>query len=96
MTTDVFAAIAIGMTLPPLLVLALRDPKRLRSHRAAQRGAKPGERRALALASLLPGLVLAALGAWPAFLIWLGGIATGGWLIVLWLARSGDNGATPS
>lgn len=94
MTTDACSAISIAVSLLPLLVLALRDPKRLRSRRSAQRGAATRERRALATTSLVPGVVLALMGEWPAFLIWLGSVAAVGWLLVLWLAGERRDRAT--
>jgi len=87
MSTDLCSAIAIAVSLLPVLTLALRDPKRLRSRRSAQRTAAASERRVLAVLALVPGLVLATLGQWPAFLIWLGSVSAAGWLLVLWLSR---------
>jgi hypothetical protein len=75
----------------PLWLLALRDPKRLRaraiappSHGLAPHGKRM--RQVLSTATLLPGVVLIGLGYWPAFLIWLGGLTAGGWLLVQGLA----------
>lgn len=88
MSTDALSALTIFVSLLLLLPIALRDPKRLRSiDRSAP---KPGRERALlGWGSLLPGLVLALLGEWPAFLIWLGGVTTLAWLLVQLLARLG-------
>ncbi len=87
MSTDLYSALTILVSLLPLTVLALRDPKRLRSLRQRQPGAQSRERRILAAVTLLPGLILIALGQWPAFLIWSGFITVAGWLLALWLAR---------
>ena len=38
-------------------------------------------RRFVAIAALLPGIILATLGDSPAFLVWLGSCAMGGWLV---------------
>jgi hypothetical protein len=56
--------------------LAAVDPKR--------RGAlpaRPGLHRLLALATLLPGIALAAAGRWTDFLIWIGAAGIFGWAI---------------
>ncbi len=88
MSTYAFAALASLLSLLLLLPIALRDPKRLRSIRRP--APKPGRERAiLGWGSLLPGLVLALLGQWPAWLIWLGTVTTLGWLLVQLLARLG-------
>jgi protein-S-isoprenylcysteine O-methyltransferase Ste14 len=96
MTTYAWAVIAIAVSLLPLIVLALRDPKRLRSRRSAQRGALANERRTLSIVVLVPGVVLGVLGEWPAFLIWLGSASAAGWLLVLWLARERTAPSTQS
>lgn len=83
-TAATLSLIASGL---PLLLLARRDPKRLRSVVAsalAPHGRRT--RQGLAAAALLPGLVLMGLGYWPAFLIWLGGITVAGWLFAQALA----------
>jgi hypothetical protein len=73
--THAYAALALSISLLPLIALAARDPKRLRSRRSARRGATAVERRVFAFASLAPGIALAAIGQWPAFLLWLGSVA---------------------
>ncbi len=88
MNTTLCAALSLTASLAPLLALALRDPKRLRSQRASAAQANLFERRLLAALLLLPGLTLAMLGQWPAFLIWIGGVTAGGWLVVQALAGS--------
>jgi hypothetical protein len=56
--------------------LAALDPKR----RGALPG-RPGLRRLLALATLLPGIALAVTGRWTDFLIWIGAAGIFGWAI---------------
>ena len=87
-TTAIAVTLALLASLLPLLLLALGDPKRLRSL-AIPSPSMPmgiGARRALTLTVLLPGVVLITLGYWPAFLIWLGGLIASGWLVVQLLA----------
>lgn len=86
MTTTLYATVALVLSAAALLRLALRDPKRLRSLRQRPAPEPSALRRAFASACFVPGLVLALIGQWPAFLIWLGGLAAGGWLLVQWLA----------
>ena len=75
-----------------LVVLALRDPKRLRNQpRTAERGGSsqtlPASiRRICGWLVLLPGAILAAIGHWWAFLIWLGATPAIGWLLAQTLA----------
>jgi len=88
MSTAAYASIALALSAAPLVRLALRDPKRLRSLRIPAARKRPGPRAALAALCLMPGAVLGALGQWPAFLIWLGALAAGGWLLVQALARA--------
>lgn len=83
--TAVIAALAASLL--PLVLLARRDPKRLRAIRARLPSAHGrGARQALTAAVLLPGAVLIALGYWPAFMIWLGALIASGWLLVQLLA----------
>ena len=77
---------ALIASLLPLLLLALRDPKRLRAGAIARSPHTRRTRQALAAAALLPGAALIALGLWPALLIWLGAITVLGWLVVQSLA----------
>lgn len=93
------AAATIAALLPSLLLLsliALRDPKRLRSQprgsaQAARRASAwtPKQRRNATLIALLPAPLLIAFGAWPALLIWLGALLTAVWLWVNYLAPPG-------
>ncbi len=87
MSTSLAASLALFCSLPPLLWLALRDPKRLRSlRRQGSPPANPGTRRLLATIVALPGIALAGLALWPPFLIWMGGITLAGWLFAQALA----------
>lgn len=82
MSTALAATLAILPSLPLLLWMALRDPKRLRSRRLATPPMTPRWRGAVVTLLLLPGLGLMGLGQWPAFLIWLGAVLSFGWLLV--------------
>ena len=88
--TLLWSALAIVVSALALAPLALRDPKRLRT--AAKAGARSQapmstpQRRALGSASLLPGIVLAICGLWPAFLIWMGAAGAIGWALAQALA----------
>lgn len=69
-----------------LVVLGLHDPKRLRNARqsdgASNRAPLPTTiRRALGWLTLAPGVVLIALGAWWALVVWLGAFGAIGWAI---------------
>lgn len=85
-------AVIVSATI--VLLIAYRDPKRLRaaaSGRAA-RGRKPlqalapASRRLLAAALLLPGVLLALAGESAAFMIWLGAVTALGWVAAQLLA----------
>lgn len=83
-----FLAIAISGVL--LVLLGARDPKRLRNARhgaqdavAAASPLPAGVRHAFGWLSLAPGVVLAVLGEWWAFLIWLGAITAIGWTFAI-------------
>lgn len=85
--TATAASLTLIASALPLLLLARRDPKRLRS--VAASALVPHGRRTrqgLAAAALLPGVALMGLGYWPAFLIWLGGLTVAGWALVQLLA----------
>lgn len=85
--TTAAAALTLIASMVPLVLLARRDPKRLRSITAA--GATPYKlrtRQVLAVAALIPGVALIGLGYWPAFLIWMGGLIASGWILVQILA----------
>lgn len=86
--TVIAACLALVVSLLSLLLIARRDPKRLRSLAAASLPTPMSARarRRLTLAVLLPGVMLIVLGYWPAFLIWLGGLIASGWLMVQLLA----------
>lgn len=75
--------IAVAVSSAILVLLCLRDPKRMRSVRLKGAPQGTGTRRILTAASLLPGLALAVNGNAAAFLIWLGGYAVVGWLVTL-------------
>lgn len=81
--TLTWAACAIAASALALTPIALRDPKRLRTaFKGATKAVSPmptSQRRLLAGASLLPGVVLVVCGQWPAFLIWMGVAAAIGW-----------------
>lgn len=85
--TATAVTLSLISSLVPLLMLARRDPKRLRSSAVAT--LKPhsaASRQMLTVAALLPGITLMGLGYWPAFLIWLGGLTVAGWALVQLLA----------
>lgn len=85
--TAISVTLALMASLLPLVLLARRDPKRLRSsatHAVTPHASRT--RQALAAAALLPGAILIGLAYWPAFLIWLGGLTALGWLLVQLLA----------
>ncbi|WP_293397271.1 hypothetical protein [Nevskia sp.] len=85
--TAIAASLALIASLLPLLLIARRDPKRLRGLAATHLAPHGrGPRRTLTLFVLLPGAVLIGFGDWPAFLIWLGALTASGWLLVQWLA----------
>lgn len=88
MGTYDYATLALVISVLPLILLALRDPKRLRSLRDRRAPSTQAARRAFTAGVLLPGLALCVIGQWPAFLIWLGGVTAGGWILVMWLARN--------
>lgn len=94
MSTTIAAVAALLPSLLLLSLIALRDPKRLRSlprgvsSSAAKRASawSPKQRRNAALLALLPAPLLIAAGAWPALLIWLGALLAACWLWINWLA----------
>lgn len=87
MTVDTLLAIAVSGAL--LILLGARDPKRLRNSRHAAQdvpAASPlpaAARHTFGWLSLAPGVVLAVLGQWWAFLVWLGAITAIGWVIAI-------------
>lgn len=64
-----------------ITVLCAQDPKRRRSAGTRGRVQDKGQRRALAAALCLPGLVFALRGDAAAFMMWLGGTAVIGWFV---------------
>lgn len=86
--TPFVAAGALAISSAALAALAWADPKRLRTRERLAGSAGPAPlttpgRRGLGALALLPGLTLAALGFWPAFLIWLGAASAAGWCAAL-------------
>ncbi len=75
-----------------LCLAARHDPKRLRFREKLRRvGAisqvdtvpwTVNRRRALAVAVILPGVLLGVLGLWAGFMLWFGLTVTFGWLLV--------------
>lgn len=69
-----------------LAMLALRDPKRVRTvARGGERGrtfSKP-TRIVFGCAAIAPGFLLAINGEWPAFLLWFGASCAIGWLLAV-------------
>jgi hypothetical protein len=81
---------ATAITAAMLATLALHDPKRVRT--VARGGGRRGRtfgkpaRVAFGAASIAPGVVLALLGEWAAFPLWLGASCAVGWLLAVVLA----------
>lgn len=73
--------IAIAYSSVMILMLWHADPKRLRTAGRALGGDGTAKRRILAVATLLPGVLIASLGDSAAFLVWFGTCALVGWLI---------------
>ena len=90
MTTTVCSLLAVMASLVLLAPLAMRDPKRLRAAiklgGAARAPMPDAQRKMLGWASLVPGVLLALVGEWPAFLIWLGAATATGWALAQGLA----------
>lgn len=87
MSTLAATSLALALSAALLALLAWRDPKRLRNRLPpGPEPLPPGLRRRLGWASLLPGLVLAFAGQWPALLIWLAACCSLGWALTQWLA----------
>jgi hypothetical protein len=99
MSTGGAAAIAVLVSLAGLVCLGLGDPKRSRHLQrigAARAPARAARLRPVAAwGALLPGFVLALAGAWPAFLIWMGGTIIAGWLIAQALAPRHRQAGSP-
>ena len=70
-----------------LTLLGLSDPKRIRNmgHGADAAGVRltlsPAMRRSAGWLSLAPGVVLAGVGEWWAFFVWLGAATALGWTV---------------
>jgi hypothetical protein len=81
--------LAIVFSAALLILIGVRDPKRLRSARHGARNtvaAAPlsaAMRHLFGWLSLAPGVALAAIGQWWGFLIWLGAITAIGWTIAI-------------
>lgn len=86
MSVNAWAWPALVSSLALLWVLAFADPKRLRLARMPQRLSQ-GQRRWLSVFTLVPGAALVFAGLWPAFLLWLGAVLVGGWLLALLFAE---------
>lgn len=78
---DLLLVAAIATSSALIVWLWLGDPKRRRVARLPAVSAGGNFRRGVAVAALLPGVVLAVLGDSAAFLVWLGSCAIGGWLV---------------
>jgi len=80
---------AVAASAAMLAMLALRDPKRVRTvARGGERGrtfSKPA-RIAFGCAAIAPGFLLTMYGEWPAFLLWFGTSCAVGWLLAVVLA----------
>ncbi len=77
---------AIAMSALFIAMLCIGDPKRRRTLRASGSAHRPATRRALAAGVALPGMGFALMGDAAAFLLWIGGAAITGWLLVQWRA----------
>lgn len=66
-----------------LLLMARRDPKRLRASRQSARPMSTAQRRSWAILALLPGVTLAVACGASAVLLWLAVLIIGGWLLAL-------------
>jgi hypothetical protein len=90
MSTALAVLLAVIPSAALLILLAWRDPKRLRSlprqGTARPQPWPPTQRRALTVGVLLPGALLMAAGLWAAWLIWLGALLAGSWGGVVALA----------
>ncbi|MBX5460821.1 MAG: hypothetical protein IRZ28_06985 [Steroidobacteraceae bacterium] len=76
---------AILLSTSFIAVLARRDPKRLRNLASAHARFSPSPlsarvRRLLGVLVPVPGVALMLLGAWWAFLVWLGALCIAGWI----------------
>ncbi|WP_028009556.1 hypothetical protein [Solimonas flava] len=79
--------LAIACSAAVLLLIGRRDPKRLRAAgRCDLAPYSAAQRRGLAAAALLPGLLLALAGQSAGVVIWLGASVALGWLLTQMLA----------
>lgn len=96
MTTNIVAVLAAAVSLLMVLLLGLSDPKRsrlIRRGHADQVSALPAiplARRIAACFLFVPGVGLMASGMWSAFLIWLGAVLVGGWLLAQCLSWASE------
>lgn len=82
-TTTLYTLMAIGFSAICLAVLAISDQKRhRRCHNSCIR-LSPLIRRGIAVASLLPLIVLPVLGSYTGLLSWLGAIGLAGWFFAV-------------
>lgn len=88
MTMFAAALSALALTSIQLLILCLGDPKRRRSSGNKGRITTANQRRSIAVAACIPGLICAVLGHAAVFLMWLGGSALFGWALAAWFARA--------
>lgn len=79
MTMFQLALIALALSAIAIVALCSGDPKRRRTVGEGNGGMAAVQRRSLALAACMPGLLCAVLGDAAAFLMWLGGCALVGW-----------------
>jgi hypothetical protein len=96
----VFLLPGIAASAGALVVLARRDPMRLRvlSAREPPPAGLPsalatGPRRAWAAVALAPGPLLALIGGWGTFAIWAGAILVCGWTVAVAMNRERLTGA---
>lgn len=87
---DLLLVAAIATSFALIVWLWLGDPKRRRVAQLPAVAAGANLRRGLAVAALLPGIVLAGLGDSAAFLVWLGSCAMGGWVVTQFHASPGN------
>jgi hypothetical protein len=75
--------------------MAFRDPRRLRAQDGNEVGVSvpftTGQRRSLAFAASVPGLLLMLIGWWSSSVMWLGATITLLWVWLVWLARARAN-----
>lgn len=82
----ILTSLAIAFSAAPLILLGIRDPKRLRNLAKVHAGLIPrplprSVRRICVWALALPGFALALAGHWWSFLIWCGAVLALGWIV---------------